>query len=67
MLKKDLIFLIIVTIWLLMIFIEMFFIDFMLKYGQILNFITVFILFVIVFPKFFSSKYNNWLESKLKK
>lgn len=62
MLKKDLLFLIIIITWIIFAIIQVIF-----KELQIFNLVPVIILMLIVFPKMIIPKYNNWLESKIEK
>jgi len=66
--RKDIIFFAIVFIWQIAIMIEvLFFPTFAVKYGIFFNLIPIVILFIIMIPRLFLEKYNNWLESNLTK
>lgn len=62
MLKKDLIFILIVISWIIFAIIQVSF-----SFNMFIPIIPVIILTLIVVPKLFISKYNNWLESTIEK
>ena len=58
----------VVFLWLMMIALEVFvFPVFAAKYGTFLTLIPIMILMIIIFPRYFSKRYNNWLESSINK
>jgi len=60
MLKKDLIFILIIITWIIFAIIQV-------SFNIFIPIIPVIILMLIVFPKMIIPKYNNWLESKIEK
>lgn len=68
MIKKDIIFLCIISIWFISIMIEIiFFPDFGAKYGVHVNLFFMLIVLSFTIPKLTNKKYNNWLESNIVK
>ena len=65
MCKKDVIFFSIVFLWILMIICEVIF-GVIKEYGEFLNLIPIVILSLLIIPRIYLKKYNNWLESDLK-
>jgi hypothetical protein len=66
MCKREGIFFGMIFFWLIMIFIEiLIFPGFAKNFGVYMNILPVAILVVIIIPRYFSKKYNNWLESDL--
>jgi hypothetical protein len=62
MIRKDLIFIIIIITWLIFGIFQV-----IIKELRIFNFIPILLLSFIVVPKIFIPKYNNWLESTINK
>lgn len=68
MIKKDIIFLCIISIWFISIMIEIiFFPYFGEKYGVHVNLFFMLIVLLFTIPKLTNKKYNNWLESNIVK
>lgn len=66
MCKREGIFFGILIFWLLMVMAEItVFPVFAKEYGLLFNIVPVLILMVIITPRYFSKRYNNWLESDL--
>ena len=68
MCRKDYIFFSIIFLWFIVIICEVIiFPTFAKQYGLFLNVVPLTILFIIIMPRIFSSRYNNWLESGIEK
>ena len=66
MCKREGIFFGVLIFWVLMVIVEItIFPIFAKDYGVLFNLVPVLILMVIITPRYFSKRYNNWLESDL--
>lgn len=66
MVRRELIFICIIVAWMLMLATEIiFFTEIVAKYGVIISWLPILIMLGFIAPRFFSEKYNKWLETKV--
>jgi len=66
MCKREGIFLSVMLLWFIFILVKIFiFPTFAVKFGNSISIIPISVLLIAIIPRYFSNKYNNWLESDL--
>jgi hypothetical protein len=65
MCKREGIFFGVLFLWILLAIVEISFFPIIGKNSEFINIIPILILFLAILPRYFSRRYNNWLESKI--